>query len=89
MPGLFRGRGEHPRMGKIKRRVYPRDITINIGKDEPVPEHPFPGGQLETLELKEEKSDALVGSMCECAVHGMACVKAGYSDAWALGSSCC
>ncbi|GAB4815286.1 hypothetical protein N2152v2_002332 [Parachlorella kessleri] len=43
MPGLFRGRGEHPRMGRIKRRVYPRDITINIGKGEPVPEHPFPG----------------------------------------------
>ena len=42
-PGLFRGRGEHPRMGKIKRRVYPRDITINIGAGEPVPTHPFPG----------------------------------------------
>ena len=42
-PGLFRGRGEHPKMGKLKRRVYPRDITINIGKGEPIPEHPFPG----------------------------------------------
>ena len=42
-PGLFRGRGEHPRMGKIKKRVYPRDITINIGRGEPVPEHPYPG----------------------------------------------
>ncbi len=30
-PGLFRGRGEHPRMGQIKRRIFPRDITINIG----------------------------------------------------------
>lgn len=30
-PGLFRGRGEHPKMGKLKRRIYPRDITINIG----------------------------------------------------------
>jgi DNA topoisomerase-1 len=42
-PGLFRGRGEHPRMGKIKKRVYPRDIVINIGKNEPIPEHPYPG----------------------------------------------
>ncbi|GFR41105.1 hypothetical protein Agub_g1750 [Astrephomene gubernaculifera] len=42
-PGLFRGRGEHPKMGKIKRRVYPRDITINIGENEAVPEHPYPG----------------------------------------------
>lgn len=31
-PGLFRGRGEHPKMGKVKKRVYPRDITINIGE---------------------------------------------------------
>ena len=42
-PGLFRGRGEHPKMGKIKKRIYPRDITINIGPDQPVPEHPYPG----------------------------------------------
>lgn len=42
-PGLFRGRGEHPKMGKIKKRIYPRDITINIGKGAPIPTHPFPG----------------------------------------------
>ncbi|KAK9807975.1 hypothetical protein WJX73_009376 [Symbiochloris irregularis] len=42
-PGLFRGRGEHPKMGTLKRRIYPRDITINIGKEAPIPEHPFPG----------------------------------------------
>lgn len=41
-PGLFRGRGEHPKMGRIKRRIYPKDIVINIGKGVPVPEHPFP-----------------------------------------------
>ncbi|CAD7695782.1 unnamed protein product [Ostreobium quekettii] len=42
-PGLFRGRGEHPKMGCLKRRIYPRDITINIGKGVPVPDHPYPG----------------------------------------------
>ncbi|XP_030546644.1 DNA topoisomerase 1 alpha-like [Rhodamnia argentea] len=42
-PGLFRGRGEHPKMGKLKRRIRPRDITINIGKGVPVPECPIPG----------------------------------------------
>lgn len=36
-PGLFRGRGEHPKMGRVKRRIYPEDITINIGEDSPVP----------------------------------------------------
>ncbi|PPS13735.1 hypothetical protein GOBAR_AA06856 [Gossypium barbadense] len=42
-PGLFRGRGEHPKMGKLKRRIRPCDITINIGKDAPIPECPIPG----------------------------------------------
>eukprot|EP01134_Creolimax_fragrantissima_P002311 CFRG2311T1 len=31
-PGLFRGRGDHPKMGRIKARILPGDITINIGK---------------------------------------------------------
>lgn len=42
-PGLFRGRGEHPKMGKLKRRIHPSDITINIGKDAPIPQCPNPG----------------------------------------------
>lgn len=38
-PGLFRGRGEHPKMGKVKLRVMPEDILINCSKDSkpPVP----------------------------------------------------
>ncbi|GAB4826222.1 hypothetical protein Ancab_009087 [Ancistrocladus abbreviatus] len=40
-PGLFRGRGEHPKMGKLKKRIHPSDITINIGKDAPIPECPI------------------------------------------------
>eukprot|EP00884_Botryococcus_braunii_P015907 jgi/Botrbrau1/29/Bobra.0022s0024.1 len=44
-PGLFRGRGEHPKMGMLKKRIYPRDITINIGKDAAIPEHPYKGQQ--------------------------------------------
>ena len=31
-PGLFRGRGDHPKQGKLKTRLQPEDITINIGK---------------------------------------------------------
>ncbi|KAL8268044.1 hypothetical protein R6Q59_001842 [Mikania micrantha] len=42
-PGLFRGRGEHPKMGKLKKRIHPSDITINIGKGVPIPECPIPG----------------------------------------------
>lgn len=39
-PGLFIGRGKNPHLGKIKKRIYPEDITINIGKDEKIPEPP-------------------------------------------------
>ncbi|XP_042501552.1 DNA topoisomerase 1 alpha-like isoform X2 [Macadamia integrifolia] len=54
-PGLFRGRGEHPKMGKLKRRICPSDITINIGKDAAVPECPIPGER-----WKEVKHDNTV-----------------------------
>ncbi|KZV62587.1 hypothetical protein PENSPDRAFT_591194 [Peniophora sp. CONT] len=36
-PGLFRGRGEHPKKGALKLRVRPEDVTINIGSEAPVP----------------------------------------------------
>ncbi|KAI5310803.1 DNA topoisomerase 1 [Ascosphaera atra] len=39
-PALFRGRGEHPKTGKVKTRVMPEQITINIGKEAKVPEPP-------------------------------------------------
>ncbi|EPY23796.1 DNA topoisomerase I [Angomonas deanei] len=42
-PGLFRGRGKHPLAGKLKKRIYPEDIIINIGKDAPVPTPSIPG----------------------------------------------
>lgn len=39
-PGLFRGRGKHPKTGKLKARVKPEQIIINIGKEAPVPQPP-------------------------------------------------
>ncbi|KAH9858421.1 hypothetical protein C2E23DRAFT_864375 [Lenzites betulinus] len=42
-PGLFRGRGDHPKKGALKLRLRPEDITINIGKDVPVPKPNVPG----------------------------------------------
>lgn len=30
-------------MGKLKKRIRPSDITINIGKDAPIPECPIRG----------------------------------------------
>lgn len=31
-PGLFRGRGDHPKMGMLKRRIRPEDVIINCSK---------------------------------------------------------
>lgn len=39
-PGLFRGRGLHPKTGKLKTRVTAEMVTINIGKGCKVPSPP-------------------------------------------------
>lgn len=39
-PDLFRGRGAHPKTGKLKRRVYPEDITLNLSENAPIPDPP-------------------------------------------------
>jgi len=39
-PGIFLGRGCHPKAGKIKKRIFPEDITLNIDKHSPIPELP-------------------------------------------------
>ncbi|KAL8128061.1 hypothetical protein AgCh_014853 [Apium graveolens] len=35
--------GVKEKMGKLKKRIAPSDITINIGEDAPIPECPIPG----------------------------------------------
>ncbi len=37
-PGIFLGRGTHPESGKIKKRVMPEDVIINISKNYKIPE---------------------------------------------------
>ncbi|KAJ2304035.1 DNA topoisomerase 1 [Coemansia sp. RSA 2706] len=39
-PSLFRGRGAHPKTGKLKKRVQPEQVTINIGAGAKVPDPP-------------------------------------------------
>ncbi|CAF4481131.1 unnamed protein product [Rotaria sp. Silwood2] len=39
-PGLFRGRGEHPKMGCVKKRIAPEDVIINIGRQAQIPKPP-------------------------------------------------
>jgi DNA topoisomerase-1 len=42
-PSLFRGRGKHPLMGKVKQRIMPEQVSINIGQKAKVPICPQPG----------------------------------------------
>ncbi|EEH11244.1 topoisomerase I [Histoplasma capsulatum G186AR] len=52
-PALFRGRGEHPKTGKVKTRVMPEQITINIGKEAKVPVPP-PGHKWKEVKHDQE-----------------------------------
>ncbi len=42
-PGIFRGRGEHPHAGRIKSRIVPEFVSINIGPNDPIPVCPIIG----------------------------------------------
>uniref|UniRef100_A0A8C7G6U2 DNA topoisomerase I n=1 Tax=Oncorhynchus kisutch TaxID=8019 RepID=A0A8C7G6U2_ONCKI len=50
-PGLFRGRGDHPKMGMLKRRIRPEDIIINCSKDS---KHPKPPPGTKWKELRHD-----------------------------------
>nr|XP_040018507.1 DNA topoisomerase 1 isoform X2 [Gasterosteus aculeatus aculeatus] len=39
-PGLFRGRGGHPKKGMLKKRIQPEDVTINCSSESRVPVPP-------------------------------------------------
>ena len=41
-------------MGMMKARIYPRDITLNLGREAPVPGHPYPGQQWK--EVRHDKT---------------------------------
>ena len=42
-PGAFRGRGEHPKMGKLKQRVLPEQVSLNVSECAAVPRCLVPG----------------------------------------------
>lgn len=42
-PGAFRGRGEHPKMGKLKARVAPEQVSLNVSECARVPPCSVPG----------------------------------------------
>jgi DNA topoisomerase-1 len=36
-PGIFLGRGSHPKIGRIKRRIRPEDVMLNLDSSAPIP----------------------------------------------------
>jgi len=42
-PSAFRGRGEHPKMGKLKTRVYPEKVSLNVSECSRIPACGVPG----------------------------------------------
>ena len=42
-PSAFRGRGEHPKAGKLKQRVAPEQVMINVSECAPIPRCSVPG----------------------------------------------
>lgn len=61
-PGLFRGRGEHPKMGMLKKRVVPEDVLINCSKDSNIPKPP-PGHKWK--EVRHDNSVTWLASWIE------------------------
>jgi DNA topoisomerase-1 len=55
-PGLFLGRGDHPKAGMLKKRITPEMVTLNLGKDAPIPECPVPGHNWGSIVHNDEVS---------------------------------
>jgi DNA topoisomerase-1 len=52
-PGIFLGRGDHPKLGCIKKRINPEDVVINLSKDAPVPKPNVNGNWKEIIHNNE------------------------------------
>lgn len=53
-PGLFLGRGDHPKTGRLKKRIMPEDVTLNLDKDAVVPECPVAGHKWGAIQHNQE-----------------------------------
>ena len=52
-PGIFLGRGDHPKLGMIKKRINPEDVIINISKDAPIPKPNVSGNWKQVINNNE------------------------------------
>lgn len=53
-PGIFLGRGSHPKLGMIKKRINPEDVVINLSKDATVPKPNVPGKWKKIIHEKDK-----------------------------------
>uniref|UniRef100_A0A8C7G3K8 DNA topoisomerase I n=1 Tax=Oncorhynchus kisutch TaxID=8019 RepID=A0A8C7G3K8_ONCKI len=88
-PGLFRGRGDHPKMGMLKRRIRPEDIIINCSKDS---KHPKPPPGTKWKELRHDNkvtwlvswTENIQGSIKYIMLNPSSRIKAGSSLLWLM-----
>lgn len=59
-PGIFIGRGCHPKLGTYKRRVQPEDITLNLSKDADIPKIYYMDDHGNLQEMKNRKWHKIV-----------------------------
>lgn len=57
-PTIYTGRGDHPLSGSIKKRLYPKDITLNISDNIPIPT--YIDGTLMDTTLNKNKWGAII-----------------------------
>ena len=55
-PGIFMGRGEHPFRGKWKKRTYPEDVILNLGKQSVIPKTPIPNRKWKKIVNDQEST---------------------------------
>ena len=48
-PGIFIGRGSHPKLGRIKKRIYPKDIILNLDTEAPIPKINIPNQKWKSI----------------------------------------
>lgn len=54
-PGLFIGRGCHPKLGSFKQRIQPEDVTINISKGSTVPLIYYLSSNYDLVEMEDRR----------------------------------
>jgi len=78
-PGIFRGRGEHPHAGKLKSRIVPEFVTLNLGQNAPIPICHVPGHAWKSViekrdatwlaSFRDERSTFLMGKYVQLAAE--------------------